>query len=300
MKNDKLENFKKQYEEIQIPTEKLLATVNNSIQESRNHMKLKKKKTWYKSLTGGAVAAVLVFTLLLNTVEGMAASLSNIPVLGAITKVLTVRSFTASDADKNYNVDIDVPEISGLKNKELEAKLNTKYLEESKTLYEDFMKEIGAANKDDMINKSLVAGYKVITDTPDLLVIEQYKDEIAASAKETVHYQIIDKNAEILLTLPGLFKNDRYIDLISNEIIKQMKQQMKKDDSNIYWIAAETENGEGFSKIDANQLFYINENNKLVIVFNEYDVAPGYMGVVKFEIPTKLLADVLVSGEYIK
>jgi hypothetical protein len=45
--------------------------------------------------------------------------------------------------------------------------------------------------------------------------------------------------------------------------------------------------------------FYINEDGKLVISFNEYDVAPGFMGVVEFVIPTDLIKDLLVSDYYI-
>ncbi|MDU5177028.1 RsiV family protein, partial [Clostridium sp.] len=39
---------------------------------------------------------------------------------------------------------------------------------------------------------------------------------------------------------------------------------------------------------------------KLVISFDKYEVAPGYMGVVEFVIPTEILSDSLVSNEYIK
>ncbi len=49
----------------------------------------------------------------------------------------------------------------------------------------------------------------------------------------------------------------------------------------------------------ADQNFYITQQGKLVIVFDEYEVAPGFMGIVEFEILTALLADVLVSNEYI-
>ena len=55
-----------------------------------------------------------------------------------------------------------------------------------------------------------------------------------------------------------------------------------------------------FTTIKADQNFYITEEGKLVIVFDEYEVAPGYMGIVEFEIPTEVLADILVSNEYIQ
>ncbi|MDF2950278.1 MAG: protein of unknown function DUF3298-containing protein, partial [Sedimentibacter sp.] len=49
-----------------------------------------------------------------------------------------------------------------------------------------------------------------------------------------------------------------------------------------------------------NQSFYINSENKLIISFDKYEVAPGYMGVLEFEIPSDILGDILISDEYIK
>jgi hypothetical protein len=37
-----------------------------------------------------------------------------------------------------------------------------------------------------------------------------------------------------------------------------------------------------------------------VISFNKYEVAPGYIGTPKFEIPTEAITDILVGNEYIK
>jgi hypothetical protein len=42
-----------------------------------------------------------------------------------------------------------------------------------------------------------------------------------------------------------------------------------------------------FEKIKADQNFYLSSNHKLVISFDKYEVAPGYMGIVEFEIPEK-------------
>jgi len=38
----------------------------------------------------------------------------------------------------------------------------------------------------------------------------------------------------------------------------------------------------------------------LVISFDKYEVGPGYMGIQEFEIPTEVIADILVSNEYIR
>lgn len=40
-----------------------------------------------------------------------------------------------------------------------------------------------------------------------------------------------------------------------------------------------------FNLITGDESFYFNENGEIVIVFDEYEVAPGYMGAVEFTIP---------------
>ena len=99
--------------------------------------------------------------------------------------------------------------------------------------------------------------------------------------------------------MPSLFKDEAYIDIISENIKAQMKEQMK-DENNVYWLEDEMMGDENFSKIDKNQSFYITKDNQLVIAFDKYEVAPGYMGNPEFIIPSELLKDVLVSEEYIK
>ncbi len=99
-----------------------------------------------------------------------------------------------------------------------------------------------------------------------------------------------------------LFKDDQYIRLISGNIKEQMKSQMKDNPDKFYWVhgASDVLPTDEFKAIKKDQNFYINKNGKLVIVFDKYEVAPGYMGSVEFEIPTEAIANDLVSRNYIK
>lgn len=54
-----------------------------------------------------------------------------------------------------------------------------------------------------------------------------------------------------------------------------------------------------FEGIKPYQNFYITSNHKLVISFDKYEVAPGSMGIVTFEIPSEILSDLLVNDTYI-
>ena len=40
----------------------------------------------------------------------------------------------------------------------------------------------------------------------------------------------------------------------------------------------------------------MNESGKLMIVFDEYEVAPGFMGIISFEIPTDILDGIVKDG----
>jgi hypothetical protein len=289
----KLERLKSNYLDIEIPTE-LDIVVNKAI---NNHYK--KKKTYIKLLMGSGAAAALLM-IALNTNPTLANSLSNVPVLGNVINVITFVELKVEE--ENHHANIKVPAISNLKDKELEKRLNEKYLEENEKLYQEFMQEVDTLKKQGDGHLGVESGYLVKTDSHEILSIGRYVVNTVGSSSTTFKYDTIDKKNQVLLTLPILFKNQNYIETISENIKDQMKQQMKEDNSKVYWILdAGVKNPiDPFEKITPHQNFYINQDNKLVISFDKYEVAPGYMGVVEFIIPSEVLSDDLLGNEYIK
>ena len=293
-----MNKFRNEYENIEIPDE-LEFLVRTTIKEQEK--KMKRKNIINKSVIAAAVAGV-VFVGSINLSSEISYALSEVPVLGSIVRVLTFKTFELKD--NNFDAQLKTPAIEGLDSK-LEAMLNEKYLDENQKLYDDFMKEIDELKKADMeeAHMGIASGYEVKTDTDKLLVIGRYVVNTAGSSSTTIKYDTIDKQNKILITLPSLFKDEAYIDIISENIKAQMKEQMKeqmKDENNVYWLEDEMMGDENFSKIDKNQSFYITKDNQLVIAFDKYEVAPGYMGNPEFIIPSELLKDALVSEEYIK
>ena len=289
-----MNRFRNEYENIEIPDE-LEFLVRTTIKEQEK--KMKRKNIINKSVIAAAVAGV-VFVGSINLSSEISYALSEVPVLGSIVRVLTFKTFELKD--NNFDAELKTPAIEGLDSK-LEAMLNEKYLDENQKLYDDFMKEIDELKKADMeeAHMGIASGYEVKTDTDKLLVIGRYVVNTAGSSSTTIKYDIIDKQNKLLITLPSLFKDEAYIDIISENIKAQMKEQMK-DENNVYWLEDEMMGDENFSKIDKNQSFYITKDNQLVIAFDKYEVAPGYMGNPEFIIPSELLKDALVSEEYIK
>ena len=142
------------------------------------------------------------------------------------------------------------------------------------------------------------------TDTDDILSFGRYVEVTVVSSSTVMKYTTIDKKAETVITLPSLFKDDRYIDIISHYIEDELRNKMiETQGSDMYWIGGTEYHDESFGVfegISPDQNFYITEAGKLVMYFDVYEIAPGFMGLVTVEIPTELLRDVLMSNKYIK
>lgn len=300
MKDKSLHELKKKYMDVSIPME-LDFVVKKALKDSGvNNMNRKSNFKRIRIAAASVVAAVAILGVGVNSNPAVASTLSKVPVVGSVVKVLTFREYTVNE-DK-YKADIKVPSIQGLGNKALENSLNEKYLTENKKLYEGFMADMEDLKKKGDGHLGVDSGYVVKTDTDKLLSVGRYVVNTVGSSSTTMKYDTIDKKNQILITLPSLFKDGKYVDTISENIKEQMIEQNKADKNKFYWVAGIEQKGtmKLFEKISEEQNFYINTEGKLVISFDKYEVAPGYMGVVEFVIPTEILSDSLVSNEYIK
>lgn len=281
--NKELDRLKNEYKNVQIPKE-LDVIVGKALKNKP------KKKQLYIWPTSAAAAAVLL-TVTVNFSPDAARAISKIPVVKEVVEVIT---FNEIKEEKDHSsIDVKTPAITGLENKTLEENLNKKYVEESKKLYEKFTNS-SSSQKGYL---SIDSDYEKVTETPAVLSIRRTIQRTEASGYIQNQYISIDKEAQVLITLKSLFKNDEYVKVISENIKEQMKQQMKADSNKLYFITEE--DMEPFTQIDPNQQFYISGDYKLVIAFDEYEVAPGYMGAVEFKIPTEVISDLLVGDRYI-
>lgn len=255
-----------------------------------------KRNRIIKTSAATAAAVIIIFTGIVNLSQTAASAVSGIAVVKNLVQLVMFKELYYQD--ERYTADIKVPQVEGLENSDLEKALNKKYLDENTELYDKFLLEIGQEELTPQI-LALYTNYKVKTNKENLFVVERMKTEIAASGKEAVTYDNIDLINQIIITLPSLFKDESYVDVISANIKTQMRQQMDTDIEKMFFIEGDGSTG-GFNKINLEQLFYINAYSKLVIVFNEYEVAPGSMGIVEFVIPTEKIQDILVSNAYIK
>lgn len=295
----RLEELLTHFDTIELPDE-LDQVVAKAIQKgSTSKERMITMKRWFKNTAASAAIITISFIGAANLSPAFAQSLSDVPVLSTLVKVVSFKQFDYHE--DTYNATIKTPVVEGLKNQDLQNILNNKYLEQNKKLYEQFetdvadMKIFGEGG-----HLGLDSGFEIKTNNDQILSIGHYVVNTVGSSSTTMTYDTLDKQNEVLITLPSLFINDSYIDIISENIKKQMKERMIDDKNMVYWIGEDAELIDAFDKIDANQTFYITDQGKLMISFDKYAVAPGFMGIQEFEIPTDILQDILVSNTYIR
>ena len=236
-----------------------------------------------------AACAVIVFAGGVNASPAFAESLKGIPVLGSAAEFFSLREY-ANVTDKQEIV-IDRAELDGMTNKDLENSLNSKYAAQAKQLYDEYLAKIDGGVE----HISMLSGYSVKADNGATMSVEHSIFTAQASGAQSYEYDTIDTVNEVYITLPGLFKDDSYIDLISTEVKRQMTEQTAADSSRVFYTDASA-----FDKISSDQQFYIDNDHHLVIVFDEYAVAPGVMGALEFTIPTSVIQGALAGNHYIQ
>lgn len=127
----KLEKMKKDYLNIPIPNEL----------EKQTHKSIKRYRT-LRSVSKNAIflaASILLFITTVNISPAAASTLSDIPFLNKVIKVVTITEW--KETKENNQLDIKTPEVTGLKNKTLSQTLNQQYVQESKSFILNFNKK---------------------------------------------------------------------------------------------------------------------------------------------------------------
>lgn len=276
---EKIQKLKEDYNNIEIP-----AGLDNVVNETLN---INKKKRLYKSIISSAASIAVIFVASVNMSQSFADTLGGVPIIGNIVNVVKLSNYSL---DRNgFDILIDVPKIEGLKDKELENKLNKELETDAKDLYNEYLKELKELEKENLPGRDLVQSwYEVLTDNDKIFSMVIYNHHAQGSSNTTRKFYNIDKENETAITLKSLFENEDYVSIISENIKSQMLERMKENPNKVYWLNSEMPDVD-FKEIKEDQGFYINENNELVICFDKYEVAPGAMGVVEFTIPTNVI-----------
>lgn len=273
---DKLESLKQEYNNIPVP-EAAKARIMSGIQKGKTMNK--KHNPFFRILrtTGTtAAAAVVALAIVTNVSPTIANAMTNLPVIGAITKVVTLRTY--EDKTNHFEAKVDIPEIDSAP----EA-VNRSIEDYANELIAQYEKELRESQGEG--SYSLTSTYKVVTDTDKYLCLRIDTTLVMASGTEYTKVFAIDKTTGNIVPLSALFKDrPEMLTAISDNIKEQMKAQMAADSSVTYFIESDMPEWD-FKELNGDESFYFNEKGELVITFDETEVAPAYMGAVEFTIP---------------
>ena len=273
-RSEPMEMWKEEYDQIPVPQE-----ARDRIEAGIMRAKLEKKRSdRMKNMkrTGVTAAAlVLTFGIAVNASPVVAQAMDGIPVIGSIARVVTIRNYNES-TNNGMMADISVPQIDGnvAANADMDA-----YAKELISRYE---KEVVAQLGQEEGHYALESSYEVVSDNDKYVSIRINTEETMASGAEFVKIFTVDKATGQTVSLKDFLNSPEKLEAVSQNIKDQMAAQMAEDEGKVYFTEGEPG---GFTGLTGDENFYLNEAGELVIVFGEYEVAPGYMGTVSFTIP---------------
>ncbi len=283
----KLKKAKEVYQSIKIPA-RLNYMVNRTISEQPKKRAYKFKNIRYVLST--MACTFLLFIFMINISPSFATNILEIPIIGEVAKVFTIREF--KQEDKNKLVEAKIPALENTGNTELEKRINYEIMlkmnevleevEERAAEYKKAVIETGG-KEEDYHPINIQIDYKVGYSSDKVVSFMILKTETLASAYTELYFYNIDIETGRKLNLRDVLGED--YKKIANETINKEIEERSKNPDNIYFAAGEG----GFEGIENEyQNFYINSNGKVVIVFEKYEIAPGYMGIQEFEIDKQI------------
>jgi hypothetical protein len=137
-------------------------------------------------------------------------------------------------------------------------------------------------------------GYSILRNDERLLSIRLYTTINMGGSGEYSRCFTLDKTSGKVLKLADLFaEQSDYIGVISRDILRQMEEQVAAGEADYFIPGGIWSEEECFKAIDADQNFYIDKDGKLIILFDEYEVAPGSMGAPQFTVEPEILQTIL-------
>lgn len=248
---------------------------------------------------GVAAALVLAFTVGLNTSETFAMGIQQLPVIGTVGKVLTVRNYDidengvevkgevleiqAETAPGSVTTDIqDEAAVAARISEEIQKMCDT-YVAEAQERADEYKKAFlatgGTEEEWKAHNIQINVDYEVKNQTVDFLSFVVNGTENWNSAGSVTRYYNLNLKDWSYVTLEDML-GENYKAIADDSIKAQMETYNQANPEMPYWTEAEG----GFAGVTENTNFYINEKGKPVVVFDKYEVGPGAMGKPEFEI----------------
>ena len=274
------EHLKEQYKKIEVSSE-AKKRVEDGIRKAKKERREKRIVSFGRFAGGSAAAAVAVIAVLSNSSPAIAQAMEQIPVIGAISQVVTFRTYENQTGHMEARVNVPEIEESG---KTIPA--NEEMDQYAQALIDEYEKTVREQAGEG--NYSLDSTYETVFENDKYVCIVVHTTVAQGGAAQfTKAFTIEKKNGESISLLELLENDESRLNAVSDSIKAQMREQMAADENVIYYLDSDMPE-QDFKGLTGEESFYFSQNGELVVAFDEYQVAPGYMGAVEFTIPTEV------------
>ncbi|WP_298021291.1 anti-sigma-V factor rsiV [uncultured Dysosmobacter sp.] len=271
---------KQDYLDTPIP-EELASHVEAGIWQGRENYRKNRRSRYFRRSLGGVAACFVVLVGTLNLSPTVAAAAAEVPVLGGLFQVLTVRSFTDTNADRT--LEVEQPAIQGdgeftqRVNEEIQRRVDQKITEGNQLVEEykeAFLSTGGTQEEWEAHGMGVSVTYEIKSQREGVVsFLVEFNVSFTNAYWERAYYNL-DLTEEKELTLADVLGED-WVSVCNESIRTQMAAA---EDPTVYF----DESMGGFSSVDETTLFYLNGSGDPVVVFEPYAVAPGVLGYVEF------------------
>ena len=283
MMNEKWSGARARYEAAPVPEELNFAVAAAVRAGGRER---KRRRVVRRSLATLA-SCCACFVLLVNVSPVFARAVYEMPVLGSLARVVTVTQYAIED--KNHLIDVRLPALENTGNTDLEQRINLEIQtringvlaeaeDRARQTREAYMATGGA--EEDFIPIIISVDYEIKCQNERCLSFILTKTETIASAYTEIYCYNIDLETGKELTLQDVL-GPGYREIANAAVRTEIDRRIREEGAGYF---DGTDGVEGFQSVTDGQLFYINGAGNPVVLFEKYEIAPGYMGTQEFEI----------------
>lgn len=287
---------KETYDHMEIPAE-LAQRVDEAIASVRReklrggHSRWDRRRWQPLRVCGAAAAAVLLcFTLALNTSTAFAVEMSRLPVIGPISRVLTIREITVEENDVITELKIPAIGLDSSLSDAVNARIQAiadQWIADAEAEFAEYREAFLATGgtEEEWADRDMTArvDYQVCYETEDMLSLELITEKCWVSAAQEHYFYNLDLKEDRELTLEDVLGPD-YAEICNASIVAQIQERMAQDESIRYPGFGDDTQYEGFTTVTPETKFYLNAQGHVVVMFEKYEIAPGSMGPQTFEI----------------
>ncbi len=306
-----IEAAREAYQDIPVP-EEMRRRMEEAIRRAKRERRAK--------IPVIVAAAVALLIILPNTGADVAYAMGNIPVVGKLFQAVTFRDYQYES--ERFDANVEVPQIivediggkedvisgneagaqeegqehgdgtaNGLDTlQQTVEQVNFDIEEVTNQLIEEFQRSADLGES----YGSLEIHHETVTDNERYFTLKLSIYQGAGSGSESYKLYTIDKQSGQRVQIRDLFREGSgYHELISENIREQMRTAMAEDEMKVYWVDYEEVPEWNWQGLKDDQNFYFDHAGNLVVVFDEYEIAPGYMGAQEFTVDRSVFEGLL-------